>query len=310
LSSPATPDFQKQPRPVAEAVCSVDTSLQVQTASSTDDPINGSSVSPDCSQSVSVDAQAGDSERTVNPSPNPSATQDCTPALSSSVSSKMPVPCSDEDTASELVVSGSCSSSPTLCMTLHSQLDKAHDVIDALRREMYTLKRDVAAAVIKVDQLDCGVRDNAVRASNAIGMSEKWLCDQLDELREEVNKLQKSNYHTKDSVKRLSSARDSHSNLIRDLTKRVKLPCGNQRPQTVRVCPLPVRRVIRITTISDATASRVDGTAIPVRVSVPGHIIPGTDANPETSHPEAKDTKRISDRPPADRDLAALSPAE
>nr|KAG5691739.1 hypothetical protein BaRGS_010242 [Batillaria attramentaria] len=37
-----------------------------------------------------------------------------------------------------------------------SGLDKAHDVIDALRREMYTLKRDVAAAVIKVDQLDCG----------------------------------------------------------------------------------------------------------------------------------------------------------
>ncbi|KAK7460766.1 hypothetical protein BaRGS_00038813, partial [Batillaria attramentaria] len=133
-----------------------------------------------------------------------------------------PIACTSTDTCdSELVISGVSSTTPSFSAKLQSQLDNAHAVIAALRLEMYQLKTDLAAGVRKIDTLDSQVRDNEVKAANNLDMSERCFYDKLNGLQEDLTRLAVKQEIAEDSLKRLSSARDSHGNLIRDLRKRI-----------------------------------------------------------------------------------------
>ncbi|KAK7474459.1 hypothetical protein BaRGS_00034281 [Batillaria attramentaria] len=161
------------------------------------------------------------------------ATPHCT-ATVKQLADSIPVLCTDEDVTSELVVSGTSSAVPTFAMRLQAQLDSAHDIIKSLRQEIYSLKADVTTAMSRVNQLDCEVRDNAVKATNATKMSEACIGDKIAGLHDQLITLSSAQHMIQDNVSRLVDARDSHGHLIRDLAKRITnrdTPPSDQPPQ-------------------------------------------------------------------------------
>ncbi|KAK7480572.1 hypothetical protein BaRGS_00028148 [Batillaria attramentaria] len=106
-------------------------------------------------------------------------------------------------------------------MQLQSQLDTTHAVIRSLRLEMHNLQNDVTSIIHRVDNVDSDVRDNAVKTANGLKLAQACLNDQLGDLEEQLVSLSAAHKQSQDSVIRLSSAKDSHGSLLRDVIKRV-----------------------------------------------------------------------------------------
>ena len=115
---------------------------------------------------------------------------------------------------------------------LHTQLHGAFGLIGRLHNDINKLSAGLSSAMVKIDQLDKQVRDNAVKAANNLRVSEQCVDSRLSGISDKVSGLTEAHHTLQDKVSRLTSAKDSQGHVLRELKKQVDKQTAETFSQT------------------------------------------------------------------------------